>query len=930
MASQAPANNPPPNVSDPFAPLQQLVSRIDSESRAKEVIDRARNLNAEEQQLLVDVLSTTLNKSKILSQRHARAWFALIKIASSAHVFARDRTIRSEYIATGGDASACIKVVRQIQDDTSVICHEKLVEWVHLSHPNILPLYSVFLESEDRPSFVSPSTSTVKICDHARNLKSDRRLPLILDVVDGLCHLHQLNIIHGGLGPETVLVSVEGRALITDLDVTSKEEDSSVLSIRYSAPELSLEDSRPTKATDIWAFGCLGHEVLSGKVPFCQCSSDIKANSAIARGDKPARPGQDRRGGGAINDTTWDLLMMCWEYAAVDRPTSLKFQEMLSHIRIEDVRPEPKPESIIEPEAAKSSVIDVELAKAILSQVLGSNQATSQQVPKRLRDTLFRLVRDSEALSAAQVAAKKLDRDDTQTLVDLIELVVKDLPYLPRSNLTGQLLEDIMESTYIFPQYYRASGVQYDPTRLVSEYPRAKLYEGRMLRVRICIVKPGYTGTTVRNLALWANMSHPNILPFHGVFHENLMESPQFCVVLPHLKNGTLEDYAPTLPQKSRMLLISDVASGLAYFQNIADWRGQGILTGSGVVISDGGRALILLFGMNYAFFQEKIHNSWNTYIYRFLCPSDSGSAEGLIWSFGCLSYQVLSRKFPFYQVPDEQVDEEVYFGDERLIRPDRADAEMDEMDDKAWELIVKCCAQEPEDRPDWSQIREMLANMEIEEDCRPPATPLPIPEVQVLRSRPELDIDRAEIALNQAEVLHGPLSELLENHTKDVAATIVELEHDDIQTIVNFLDQALKERLSISEERNRVLAILSRITSSTLIFPQRYELKGIKYDPHKFIAQGGYGTVYQGIDPSMCIKLMKQLNTGALTSWIKEVILWAHSSHPNVLPFLGVFLEGQINSPQPCLVSPFMKNGNMKDYAARLPQKSRLPLASS
>ncbi|KXN89675.1 Wall-associated receptor kinase-like 8 [Leucoagaricus sp. SymC.cos] len=149
------------------------------------------------------------------------------------------------------------------------------------------------------------------------------------------------------------------------------------------------------------------------------------------------------------------------------------------------------------------------------------------------------------------------------------------------------------------------------------------------------------------------------------------------------------------------------------------------------------------------------------------------------------------------------------------------------------------------------------------------------------------------------------------------MAATIVKFRHNDIQTIVNFLDQALREHLSISKERNCVLAILSRITSSTLIFPQCYELKGIKYDPHKFIAQGGYGAVYQGTDLSMCIKLMKQLNTGALTSWIKEVILWAHSSHPNVLPFLGVFLKGQIDSPQPCLVSPFMKNRNMKDYVA-------------
>ncbi|KXN89052.1 Cytokinesis protein sepH [Leucoagaricus sp. SymC.cos] len=140
---------------------------------------------------------------------------------------------------------------------------------------------------------------------------------------------------------------------------------------------------------------------------------------------------------------------------------------------------------------------------------------------------------------------------------------------------------------------------------------------------------------------------------------------------------------------------------------------------------------------------------------------------------------------------------------------------------------------------------------------------------------------------------------------------------------------KTLKEHLSISEERNRVLAVLSRITSSTLIFPQCYELRGVKHSPRKYLAEGGCGTVYQGLDPTICIKVMKRFDASTLMPWVKEVILWAHSSHPNVLPFLGVFLEGQTDPPQTCLVSPFMKNGNLKYYAARLPQKSRLPLIS-
>jgi hypothetical protein len=53
---------------------------------------------------------------------------------------------------------------------------------------------------------------------------------------------------------------------------------------------------------------------------------------------------------------------------------------------------------------------------------------------------------------------------------------------------------------------------------------------------------------------------------------------------------------------------------------------------------------------------------------------------------------------------------------------------------------------------------------------------------------------------------------------------------------------------------------------------------------------------------------------------------LWAHTTHLNVLPLYGVF-QGVNEIPQLCLVSPCMRNGNLRDYASRLSQKSRLPL---
>ncbi|KXN90938.1 Cell division control protein 15 [Leucoagaricus sp. SymC.cos] len=918
MTSQAPVENPLDDA-DTFAPLQQLVLRIDSESRAQEVIDNAGDLDVEGCQLLVDVLSMTLNKSKAFSQRHAHAWFSLIKIASSAHIFARNHIIKSGYILSSSDTPPHVRFMKQSKDDTPENYSEKLVEWVHLSHPNILPLYATFLESQERYCLVSPRTSNIKICDYARELTEKQREFLISDIADGLYYMHQFNFVHGSLNPKTVLTSNDGRALITDLDATS-EEDSL---IRYLAPETSENNAQPTKAADIWSFACLAHEVTSGQVPFCQILNDYKAAIAIGRGDKPARPGQDGRSGNIISDAIWNLLMLCWEYKAGDRPTSSKIKEMLLHVHIKDDRPEPKP--MIEFEALRTSEINLELAKNILTQALGSHQRPLQ-VPEHLRDTLSRLVRDSKAFSATVVAAKKLTPDDTQTFVDSIELVVKYFS-LPFSDLAWKLLHNVMDSTHTLPRHYMANDVRYDPTGFVSENTYGKIYEARGLKVRVCVVTDsGLTSHIARRLAFWANASHPNLLSFHGVFHEGLIESPRLCLILPYLKNGTLEDYAPTVPQKTRMLLISDVADGLAYMQNTLSVHG--VLTGQGVLISDEGRALIATFGAEFT--SLRVKTSWNACTDRFI-PLDAltGNQEKrAIWSFGYLSYEVLSRKISHYQCSDDEIWTEKHRR-ELLRRPDCTDDEMDEIDDKAWDLIKKCCAHNPDDRPDCSQIQGIIADMRIEDD-RCPLIPLPTPELQALRSRPEIDLDHAETVLNQAEVLRGPLSELVKSHsTKDVAMAAKELLPDDIQTVVDFMDQALKESLLIPEERNRVLAVLSRITSSTRIFPQRYELKGIKHERRKYIDEGGGGTVYQAADEITCFKVIRHLKPSNLHAWIKEVILWAHLSHPNILPFFGVFqvFEGQNNAPQTCLVSPFMKNGNLKGYADRLPQRSRLPL---
>ena len=60
--------------------------------------------------------------------------------------------------------------------------------------------------------------------------------------------------------------------------------------------------------------------------------------------------------------------------------------------------------------------------------------------------------------------------------------------------------------------------------------------------------------------------------------------------------------------------------------------------------------------------------------------------------------------------------------------------------------------------------------------------------------------------------------------------------------------------------------------------------------------------------------------------AFFKEALLWGHLSHPNILPFYGIYhLEdkhGRIS-----FVSPWMENGNVTEYLKRNPLANRLLL---
>ncbi|KAG8922859.1 hypothetical protein FRC01_013513 [Tulasnella sp. 417] len=90
-------------------------------------------------------------------------------------------------------------------------------------------------------------------------------------------------------------------------------------------------------------------------------------------------------------------------------------------------------------------------------------------------------------------------------------------------------------------------------------------------------------------------------------------------------------------------------------------------------------------------------------------------------------------------------------------------------------------------------------------------------------------------------------------------------------------------------------------------------------------IGAGGYGEVFLAIlDRSSLAPMkvaVKQLRVAQAKGFRRRVALrlarelkvWASAKHPNILELVGFSLSENLGSAQ--LISPYMRNGNVKDY---------------
>ncbi len=160
-----------------------------------------------------------------------------------------------------------------------------------LNHPNIAAIYG-FEDSGERPALVMELVDGPTLADRiARGqIPLDDALPIARQIAEGLEYAHESGIVHRDLKPANVKVTPQGGAKILDFGLAkalSPQDSSSGLNqsnsptltvaathagtILGTAAYMSPEQARGRpvdRRADIWAFGCVLFEMLSGQKAF--------------------------------------------------------------------------------------------------------------------------------------------------------------------------------------------------------------------------------------------------------------------------------------------------------------------------------------------------------------------------------------------------------------------------------------------------------------------------------------------------------------------------------------------------------------------------------------------------------------------------------------------------------------------------------------
>ncbi|KAF8556489.1 kinase-like protein [Imleria badia] len=202
--------------------------------------------------------------------------------------------------------------------------------WKRLEHPNILPLYGVVFDFSALPSLVCPWMPNGTLTAYLSSQQDEQDEHEKWSLVSHAPRFHNEGVVHGDLSGSNILIDRCCRARLADfglstvlLEFVGKSFFTSSIKgcVRWAAPELFCFEGdsslRPSCASDMYSFGSIMFQVLTGEIPYSNLRTDVQIIFAVSKGILPQYPPSR-----LISESQLKFNQECWSTSQADRPTA--------------------------------------------------------------------------------------------------------------------------------------------------------------------------------------------------------------------------------------------------------------------------------------------------------------------------------------------------------------------------------------------------------------------------------------------------------------------------------------------------------------------------------------------------------------------------------------------------------------------------------
>ncbi|KAF8122546.1 kinase-like domain-containing protein [Boletus edulis] len=208
----------------------------------------------------------------------------------------------------------------------------EIMVWLDLRHVNVVLLLGTTIGYGRFPAMVCPWAENGALMSylegHYGSLSVIEIFGLLSNVASGLHYLHSQSVVHGDLSGSNILIRENGIACIADFGLSTllTELGSPTFAtsfrargtLRWTAPELldlevpenGMEEESPlapTTQSDVYSFGGIVLQILSGKVPYHYYTREAQVVHAVSRGMTPRRPSC-----ALVTERRWVFIQRCW------------------------------------------------------------------------------------------------------------------------------------------------------------------------------------------------------------------------------------------------------------------------------------------------------------------------------------------------------------------------------------------------------------------------------------------------------------------------------------------------------------------------------------------------------------------------------------------------------------------------------------------